>query len=142
MQRRYWVKRGLDVESMRKKLRKSDYVTAEKCRDCHSEIYDSWSKTSHSRAIKTLEKVNQEYDPECFSCHATGVMARNAYTNQKETPELANVQCEACHGPGRTHSESPDSGYGSTGEMACRSCHTEDRNPDFDYKKMWELIKH
>ena len=52
------------------------------------------------------------------------------------------LQCEACHGAGRTHAESSSGGYGATGEQTCRSCHTDERNPDFDYETAWGKIKH
>lgn len=136
------VKRGLNLTEMRKRLRKSPFATAEKCADCHSDICESWSKTRHAHAMATLEKNHQEFDPECISCHATGVTTRNGYLNQKETPELANVQCEACHGPALSHMSSPSKGFGKVDEQACRSCHTDERTPDFDFNKAWAKIKH
>ena len=136
------IKRGMDIQSMRTRLHKSAYATSEKCKDCHSDVYENWSKTRHSHAMSTLVKVKQEYDPECVSCHATGASARNGFVNVKETPELANVQCEACHGPGLQHMKSPSKGYGKCGEETCRSCHTDERTPNFDFDEAWEQIKH
>lgn len=134
--------RGIDVIHLRQQLRKSPFVTADKCKDCHSDIYENWSKTKHGSAIKTLEKAHQEYDPECMTCHTTGAIVRNGYKNQTETPELANVQCEACHGPGAEHAKDPKKGYGQVGEATCRSCHTDERTPDFDFNNEWIKIKH
>ena len=136
------IKRGLDPEQMRKRLRKSPYVTAEKCKDCHLDIYESWAKSRHAHAMSTLEKNHQEFDPECVSCHSTGVFARNGFTDRKTTPELSNVQCEACHGSGVNHIASPSKGFGETGELLCRSCHTEERTHDFNYNEAWTKIKH
>ena len=92
--------------------------------------------------MDTLKKTNQEFDPECVSCHATGVMIRNGFANMKDTPELANVQCEACHGPAEQHLADTKKPYGEAGEMSCRACHTDERTPEFDYEQAWAQIMH
>ncbi|MCL5105258.1 MAG: hypothetical protein M1133_14265 [Armatimonadetes bacterium] len=138
----YLLKRGLNPDDMRKRLRKTPYATAEKCKNCHVDIYESWSKTSHASSIASLQKTKQEFDPECISCHATGVLARDGFTNFKETPELANVQCETCHGPGLEHSKLPSTDYGKVEEQTCRACHNDERNPEFDFDAAWLKIKH
>ena len=135
-------KRGINLEQIRTRLRKSPFVTANKCKECHKEIYEIWSKSRHAKAMETLKKTKQEFDPECISCHATGVVVRNGFTNMLETPELANVQCEACHGPAEKHVASPAKGFGKADEHSCRSCHTDERNPDFDYAQKWAKIMH
>ena len=134
--------RGLNLVEMRKRLRKSPFATAERCKTCHTQIHESWSKTRHAHAMATLERTHQDYDPECITCHATGVLARNGFTNRRDTPDLANVQCEACHGPGLAHAESPAKGYGKVEEQTCRSCHTDERTPEFDFETAREKIKH
>lgn len=136
------IKRGIKPEEVRTRLRKSPFVTSEQCKTCHEDICRSWEETRHAHAMSTLEKVKQEYDPECVGCHATGVVVRNGYVNQKETPELANIQCEACHGAGEAHVKSPAKGYGDCGESTCRSCHTDERDPEFDFAIAWGKIKH
>ena len=136
------AKRGLNLVEMRKRLRKSSLATADRCKTCHSSIHESWSKSRHAHAMATLEKTHQDFDPECVTCHATGVLVRNGFANKRDTPELANVQCEACHGPGLAHADSPSKGYGKVEEQTCRSCHTDERTPDFEFEKAWEKIKH
>jgi 2',3'-cyclic-nucleotide 2'-phosphodiesterase (5'-nucleotidase family) len=135
-------KRGLNLEQMRARLRKSPFVTAGKCKECHPEIYEIWTNSRHAKAMDTLKKTNQEFDPECVSCHATGVMIRNGFANMKDTPELANVQCEACHGPAEQHLADTKKPYGEAGEMSCRACHTDERTPEFDYEQAWAQIMH
>jgi len=76
------------------------------------------------------------------SCHTTGGVTRGGFTDAKTTPELANVQCEECHGPGVAHAAEPKKGFGATGEETCRGCHTEDYNPNFDYDAMWKNVAH
>ncbi|MCE5323005.1 hypothetical protein LLG46_06785 [bacterium] len=136
------VNRGLKVKDMRERLYKSPFAGDKKCKECHSDIHDTWSKSLHAHAMATLEATNQGFDPECVSCHVTGANMRNGFSNKNDTPELVNVQCEACHGPGVEHSKNPVAGYGSVGEERCRSCHTDERTPDFDYEKSWATIKH
>jgi 2',3'-cyclic-nucleotide 2'-phosphodiesterase (5'-nucleotidase family) len=135
-------KRGLNIAQMRERLHKSSFATTEMCKQCHSDICDGWSKTRHATAMATLEKTHQEYDPECIGCHATGVIARNGFKNMKETPKLANVQCESCHGAGLAHAEKPAKGYGPVTEQTCRACHTDERTPEFNYDTDWAKIKH
>jgi hypothetical protein len=136
------AKRGLNLVEMRKRLHKSPLATADRCKTCHSSIHESWSTSRHAHAMATLEKTQQDFDPECVTCHATGVLVRNGFANKRDTPELANVQCEACHGPGLAHADSPSKGYGKVEEQTCRSCHTDERTPDFDFEKAWGQIKH
>lgn len=136
------TKRGYNLVEMRKRLRKSSYATADKCKSCHPEISTIWADSKHARAMATLQKSHQEYDPECIRCHTTGSMDRNGFSNFADTPELTNVQCEACHGPALAHIAAPAKGYGRVGEETCRSCHTDERTPDFDYATGWAKIMH
>ena len=132
--------RGLDPDEMRERNKR--YAGHASCKECHAKAYDVWKDTRHSRAIDTLKNTKQEFDPECVGCHTTGYNQLTGFINMRETPELANVQCEACHGAGKAHAAKPAAGYGATGEEHCRSCHTEELDPDFDYEKMWKKIAH
>lgn len=136
------VDRGLKIGDMRERLHKSPFSGDKKCKECHSDIHETWSKSQHARAMATLEATNQGFDPECVSCHVTGANTRYGFSNKNDTPGLVNVQCEACHGPGEEHSKNPKAGYGLVGEETCRSCHTNERTPDFDYDQAWAIIKH
>jgi|GEM_PF-885748 len=136
------TKRGLNLVQMRQRLRKSTYATSAKCADCHSEISAIYADSRHAHAMATLEKTHQEFDPECIRCHTTGSMTRGGFTNAKDTPELGNVQCEACHGPAADHVAAPAKGFGKVTEETCRSCHTDERTPDFDYAAAWAKIMH
>lgn len=136
------AKRGLNLVEMRQRLRKSSFATAGKCKDCHPQIYQIWSDSDHAHAMATLSKTKQEFDPECIRCHATGTTARNGFKNAADTPDLVNVQCEACHGPALAHMKSPAKGFGKANEETCRACHTTERAPDFDYAIAWAKIMH
>lgn len=136
------AKRGLNLAELRARLHKSPFATDQKCKTCHSAIHESWSKSRHANAVQTLKKMNQEFDPECVGCHVTGLMVRQGFKNMKETPELGGVQCESCHGPGLAHSQKPEKGYGPVTEQTCRSCHTDERTPEFDFDSSWAKVKH
>ena len=132
-------KRGFDPEKFGKK---TNFVTADKCRTCHQQEYEIWETSSHARALATLEDTNQQFDPECVVCHSTGSGKRGGFVNALRTPELGNVQCEACHGPGKTHANQSASDYGHPKEDTCRACHSTDIDPDFNYNIYWERIQH
>ncbi len=133
------AKRGIDPAQFKKpKL----FVTSDSCKSCHEKAYDTWKASRHANAFASLVNRKQDFDPECISCHSTGAMYRGGFSDANSTPELINVQCESCHGSGAGHSAVPSKGYGAIGEETCRSCHTEEFNPDFEYEKMWKQIAH
>lgn len=134
--------RGLNLVEMRQRLHKISYATSTACADCHPEISKIWSESRHAHAMSTLEKTHQEFDPECVRCHTTGAMTRGGFTNAKDTPELCNVQCEACHGSAVNHVAAPAKGYGKVSEETCRSCHSDERTADFDFPSAWAKIMH
>jgi hypothetical protein len=118
------------------------YVGAERCQACHEDDYNTWEATGHQHAMKTLIDGGQEYNPLCVTCHVTGFQEGNGFQNLKATPEFANVQCEACHGPAAAHLEDPSAPYGATGQPECLTCHTSDNSPEFDYPSYWESVQH
>lgn len=90
------------------------YVGSEKCQGCHAAEYAKWKETAHSHALEALEKIAKRpslryYDPECVQCHVVGLLHATGYQNQKQTPHLAHVGCESCHGPGSGHVADPRS---------------------------------
>ncbi len=91
------------------------YVGAKKCKACHMKQYKAWKKTKMSTSFENLkpgvkadEKKKAGLDPDkdyttdadCLKCHTTGYGKPGGFKSVAETPKLANVQCEACHGPG------------------------------------------
>lgn len=104
-----------------------EYIGAQKCRPCHLIEYKSWEKTPHARALDSL-KPEEQAKAECVSCHVTG-----------GRKELAGVQCEACHGPGKDYApkeimkkaaKSKAAGLLVPDEKSCRGCHNE-KSPQF-----------
>jgi len=94
---------------------RAQYVNEKRCRPCHLPQAKSWELTKMAKAFDLLKPgvaaeskrahqldPNKDYthDAACLSCHVTGWGQRGGFESIEKTPELAGVQCEACHGPG------------------------------------------
>ncbi|MCF6309894.1 MAG: cytochrome c family protein [Sulfurimonas sp.] len=79
------------------------YVSSSKCRLCHRKFFRGRKKDPHDRAMENLVATKHENNPHCLTCHSTGYGVKNGFVNMAQTPHLANVQCEGCHGPGSVH---------------------------------------
>lgn len=108
------------------------------CRKCHLREYRSWEKTPHADAFEVLPEEERD-NPECVRCHTTGYGQPTGFVNLDETPALAGVTCEVCHGPGSEYRDkelmkdregSMAAGLILPDETTCRSCHNED-SPEF-----------
>ena len=142
------------------------FVGSQKCKECHEGSYKTWLKTPHSQAWETLKSKTdppRTFDPECISCHVTGWNTTqffpydSGFQSEKETPQLINVGCESCHGPGEKHilaekgkdvvlQKKLEDAMILTKEQAekryCFTCHDGDNSPDFDFKTYWPFIAH
>jgi len=93
----------------------AEYIGAKKCKACHMQQYKSWEKTTMATSFENLkagvkaeEKKKAGLDPakdytadaDCLKCHTTGYGKPGGFTSLEATPDLINVQCEGCHGPG------------------------------------------
>ncbi len=132
------------------------FVGPEACRECHEEQFESWALTrmantftvlmpGHAVEQKLMVGLDPEFDyskePECLACHTTGYGKVGGFVSLEETPGMAGVTCEACHGHGGTYansvmdpkdptfqvSEARAAGlvYPPT-EVVCRTCHNSD----------------
>ncbi len=92
----------------------NDYVGVKKCKACHFKQYKSWDQTKMASSFENLKPgVNGEAkkkagldpgkdytrDASCVRCHTTGY-GKGGFVSLEQTPDLINVQCESCHGPG------------------------------------------
>lgn len=130
------------LEQLPRKSGSAKYVGSNKCATCHVNAYREWKKSKHAEALPTLEKTKNDRDPECVGCHVVGLDDISGFRNKKETPHLAGVGCENCHGPASAHIAKPSAPYGKAGEESCLTCHIPDHSPGFDFKTYWEKIKH
>lgn len=122
----------------------SPYATSEACAKCHKTEYDVWQKSLHSHAFAALETKQRLYDAACIGCHSLGFQKPGGFVNIKATPQLANVHCESCHGPGAEHIAKPTVGSYKTPPKneSCLVCHDRENSPDFDFAKYWPVVAH
>jgi len=120
----------------------ANYVGAETCAGCHAQEYAIWQQSRHAHAMATLEKKNQQFDNECVGCHVVG-FEKGGFQSLVTTPQLANVQCESCHGPARDHIQKPAKGFGQMQTpVGCVECHTQPNSPDFNFNEYWAKVAH
>ncbi len=96
-------------------VKAAEYVGAKKCKACHMKQFKSWDATTMSKSfenlkpgVKAAEKTKAKLDPnkdyttdkDCLRCHTTGYGKPGGFVSLEKTPDLINVQCEGCHGPG------------------------------------------
>ncbi|MHC4069508.1 MAG: multiheme c-type cytochrome [Planctomycetota bacterium] len=108
-----------------------EYAGSESCRICHWYEYDKWSTKAHAGAYATLEKVGSQYDPECVICHVVGMDYQSGFVSEQETPDLKNVGCENCHGPGSEHSITLGETLTTEPKVSCTDCHTPDHSAEY-----------
>lgn len=92
----------------------NSYVGANKCKLCHSGQHKSWKASKMANAFDLLKpgnageaKTKAKLDPAkdytkdtaCLPCHVTGWGKPGGFKSIEQTPELAGVGCESCHGP-------------------------------------------
>jgi 2',3'-cyclic-nucleotide 2'-phosphodiesterase (5'-nucleotidase family) len=130
------------LASKRNKEKISIYAGDTVCKTCHSEAHEKWSSSRHGRAYETLRKINKAFDPECLVCHVVGYNTAGGFISELDTPELKNVQCEACHGAGKKHASTPVQGFGNNASKACKKCHVKNHSPRFNFTQYWPKIKH
>jgi hypothetical protein len=119
----------------------ADYRGFSTCTGCHPEQANAWFQSRHVEAFHALQEIGFHVEPECFECHTTGFGYATGFVSREATPGLANVGCEACHGPTPEVGPCP-AGYGDVQESTCRACHRDDRSPDFDFETWSALIGH
>lgn len=121
----------------------SAFAGNQKCITCHKKAGDVWKHSKHAGALKTLEKEKHDRDPDCVSCHVVGLESSYGFQSRAKTPQLANVGCESCHGPGAKHAVQPyKAKMPKFGEKSCMKCHVAEHSPNFLFKTYWQKIKH
>jgi hypothetical protein len=108
-----------------------EFVGSESCRSCHQSEYDKWHETKHAQAYATLEKHGYQYDPECVVCHVVGLDYESGFVSERRTPELKNVDCENCHGPGSEHVKNPIQAKTKGPKATCLDCHTPEHSGEY-----------
>lgn len=93
----------------------AEYIGAKKCKACHMKQFKAWQETTMANSFQNLKagvkgdaKKKAGLDPAkdytadkaCLGCHTTGYGKPGGFESLEKTPDLVDVQCEACHGPG------------------------------------------
>ena len=121
------------------------YVGSKMCAECHEEEYESYAKyAKKARSFMAIEKMRDHLSTEevrnCYGCHTTGYGKPGGFEDESKTPDLKNVGCEVCHGPGSDHVESEDIEdiWAEADEIkkVCSSCHTTERVEAFNFKPL------
>ena len=108
--------------------KKPAYEGYKKCGGCHRSQKESWLKTKHAKAFKSLKpgkdvkakklakldpKKDYTKDKDCVGCHVTGYRGNKGYSpkmTKTKAKYYNKVGCETCHGPGslyrKDHSKS------------------------------------
>ncbi|UCH82700.1 MAG: hypothetical protein JSW50_09475 [Candidatus Latescibacterota bacterium] len=113
------------------------------CQRCHVDEFEAYIGSRHARAYSTLSGLFKHRDSGCVICHSTGYGEPGGFTGSRmvgNMVDLIDVQCEACHGPGRDHSR--DGSYAAVARESCVKCHTKEQDPEFDFATAWGAIEH
>jgi hypothetical protein len=136
------------------------YVGSDQCKACHPAAYAVWENHRHSHAYDALvnatRPTQRQFDGECIVCHTVGFKYKTGFESEKKTPDLLNVGCESCHGPGSEHANDKNNlqlraamnpfkiRAGETKERwetrigdACASCHDTDNSVHFKFPTYW-----
>ena len=117
------------------------YAPASMCVECHQPQTAAWRKTRHAHSVQTLQREGRVL-PECLTCHSEYFRMTNQFALLPAGED--GVQCATCHGDSLLHSVSSRKAqvFRKVPEDLCRSCHNQERDPDFDYAKALERIRH
>lgn len=111
---------------------KLEYLGSKSCRVCHEEQYQKYKTFKHSHAWQTLVDAGSDADPECVVCHTVGFKYQGGFVSAKATPQLRNVGCEECHGPGSRHTESLGKVKTEVPKPTnCTVCHTVENSVNY-----------
>ncbi len=160
---------GLGIKPIadRRAAENGKFVGSEVCANCHASAYRVWQNSKHATAWESLAETAvpaRTHDPECVACHVVGwhssefLPYENGFRDEKETPKLLQVGCEACHGPGEKHAAAQMSGDKTLQEKLheamrlpradnvanrqCITCHDGDNSPEYDFNTYWPKIIH
>lgn len=119
------------------------FVGSKTCAECHEDQYENYQKYSKkAHSWESVEIMLSDLKPDeaqkCFECHTTGHGQPGGFVSYEQTPHMADVGCETCHGPGSLHAEDGDPELIQRTPTIdhCRTCHSEERVGDFNFKPL------
>jgi len=108
-----------------------DFVSSETCGQCHARQYETWRKSKHADAWRTLEKVKRTGDPNCATCHTLGFGMEKGFYTYKTTPKHAGVNCQSCHRFSVAEHQAENFKRPKVDANTCTTCHTPVTDPKF-----------
>ena len=106
-----------------------------RCYGCHDDKINGWLGTAHSTALNDVITMPPSVQQNCLVCHSVGYGQPGGFVDTNSTPQLANVGCEACHGPAGAHlSPGGTRLYHPVNTIAaevCGGCHNDSHNPTY-----------
>lgn len=136
------VDRASLIEAM-PRVKTDPFAGTKTCGSCHSHALEVWEKSRHAHALNTLEKDGHARDPDCLGCHVVGLESMEGFRTRDKTPDLTDVGCESCHGPGLPHAKTPmEVRMPRVEPKGCITCHDPNNSPNFNYETYWKRIQH
>lgn len=129
------------IESWEKENKAHYFVGSHVCKACHKSEFETWRLSKHSRAYETLQRQGKEMTAECVKCHVVG-FDQGAFRGIEQSPHLAGVGCENCHGPAKLHLSDPTAHKPKANMEVCHKCHHPPHVADFSFSDYWPSIKH
>jgi len=114
------------------------YAGSETCAECHAPVLNTQIHTLHAVAFNNalFDADGGQTNSSCLACHTVGFDLPTGFISQSETPDLAGVQCENCHGPAAPHAANPDNPAvrprAEVASQVCGGCHNGPWHPTFD----------
>jgi hypothetical protein len=111
------------------------YAGSERCAECHAPILKTQIHTLHATAFSNalFEADGGQTNSSCLACHTVGFDLPTGFVSPAETPHLASVQCENCHGPAAHHAANPDDPSvrprAEVASQVCGGCHNDAHSP-------------
>ncbi|HEX5135447.1 MAG TPA: multiheme c-type cytochrome, partial [Planctomycetota bacterium] len=109
------------------------YTGSAACGACHAPQLAAYEASAHAHAYATLVHVGRDGDPECLSCHTTGFESASGFDSIRTTSELANVNCQDCHGFSMKEHDAAGFKAPRIEPAKCTRCHTPTTDPAFDF---------
>ncbi|MGA8675344.1 MAG: DmsE family decaheme c-type cytochrome [Candidatus Acidiferrales bacterium] len=114
----------------------ADYVGADTCKACHSEIYNSWEKSAHWQQTHKEGGIAKHG---CEDCHGAGSAhvagggdVTKIFTFKEASTKEINSRCMSCHAGGVQHMNAINSVH-TRNDVSCIACHSPHHGNDSNF---------
>ena len=121
------------------------YAGSRVCISCHLNVCRYETNTPHASAFSNadFQAAGGQTNRSCLPCHTVGYGLPTGFVSASQTPLLAGVQCENCHGPAGNHAANEiDPTVRPRVELAatvCGGCHSWNAQPTY---QEWSSSEH